>query len=118
MKKLALKTIAMPKDTNPRGDIFGGWLMSQMDLGGAVVANKKAGGRCATVAVSEIQFLKPVHIGDVVSCYSEIIKIGNTSITVKVEVMVDRGDIEEKVTEGTFVYVALDKNNRPRPAQK
>lgn len=118
MRKLALRTIAMPADTNPRGDIFGGWLMSQMDLAGAVVANKKADGRCATVAVSEIQFHKPVHIGDVVSCYSKIIKIGNTSITVHVEVFIDKGDDEEKVTEGIFVYVALDENNQPKIVQK
>lgn len=118
MRKLVLRTIAMPADTNPRGDIFGGWIMSQMDLGGAIVANKKAGGRCATVAVSEIQFHKPVHIGNVVSCYSEIIKIGTTSITVKVEVYIDKNDVEEKVTEGIFVYVALDKKNRLRTVQK
>lgn len=117
MKKLALRTMAMPADTNPRGDIFGGWIMSQMDLASAVVANKRVG-RCATVAVSEIQFHKPVHIGDVISCYSEIIKIGNTSITIHVEVFVDKDDAEEKVTEGTFVYVALDENNRPRIVQK
>jgi len=113
----ALRTFAMPADANPNGDIFGGWLMAQMDLAGAVAAMRRAGGRVATVAVDAMTFHKPVFVGDLVSCYAELVKVGRTSLTVKIETWVERrADARlEKVTEATFTYVAIDQNGRPRP---
>ncbi len=114
-----IRTIAMPKDTNPRGDIFGGWILSQMDLAGGELARKRAQGNVTTIAISEIQFLKPVYVGDVVSCFAKIEKVGTTSITIKIEVFSERYNIEmNKVTEGTFVFVAIDKNKKPRPVDQ
>ncbi len=113
----ALKTIAMPADTNPNGDIFGGWLLSQMDLAGAVVAQDFCGGRVVTVAVDTMEFHKPVFIGDRVSGYAKVEKHGTTSITVRIEIWVERQDPNEeiKVTEGVFTYVCIDSNRRPKP---
>jgi acyl-CoA thioesterase YciA len=113
----AIRTIAMPADANPHGDIFGGWLLSQMDLAGGTVATRRAKGRTATVAITGMSFHRPVFIGDEVTCYAEIVRIGTTSITVKVESWVRRGTGEEQieVTEGTFTYVAVDSDRRPRP---
>ena len=113
----ALRAIAMPADANPHGDIFGGWLLSQMDLAGGTVATRRAKGRTATVAITAMTFHRPVFIGDEVTCYAEIIKIGTTSITVKVESWVRRGTGAEQieVTEGIFTYVAIDANRRPCP---
>ena len=114
---LILQTMAMPADTNPAGDIFGGWLLSQMDLAGGTVATRRARGRTATVAITGTSFHRPVFIGDEATCYAEIVRIGRTSITVKVESWVRRGTGDEHiaVTEGTFTYVAVDGNRRPRP---
>ncbi len=111
----ALRAIAMPADANPRGDIFGGWLLSQMDLAGSTVAIRRAKARVATIAVTSMTFRKPVFVGDEVSCYAEIVKLGNTSITVKIESWVRRGIGGEavKVTEGLFTYVAIDADRRP-----
>ena len=105
----------MPADANPRGDIFGGWLLSQMDLAGSTVAIRRAKSRVATVAVTSMTFRKPVFVGDEVSCYAEIVKVGTTSITVKIESWVRRGVSGEalKVTEGLFTYVAIDADRRP-----
>lgn len=112
----AIRTLAIPADTNPNGDIFGGWLMAQMDIAGAVAAVRRARGRVATVAVASMSFHKPVLVGDLVSCYAEIVKIGRTSVTVTVDTWIDRRNGESyHVTEGTFVYVALDDQGRPRP---
>lgn len=113
----AIRIIAMPADTNPSGDIFGGWLMSMMDLAGANVAYQRTRGRVATVAVDKIEFHRPVHVGDVVSCYADIIRIGRTSLTTKVDVRVrDRhGGDEIRVTQGEFTFVALDDDGNPRP---
>ncbi|QQD18233.1 acyl-CoA thioesterase [Spongiibacter nanhainus] len=113
---LALQTIAMPADTNADGDIFGGWLMSQMDLAGGITAGRRAGGRVATVAVTGMAFLTPVAVGAVVSCYTDIIEVGRSSIRVNVEVWVTGYDEEDpvKVTEGEFVFVAIDDNGRTR----
>jgi acyl-CoA thioesterase YciA len=113
----ALRAIAMPADANPHGDIFGGWLLSQMDLAGGTVATRRAKGRTATVAITAMTFHRPVFIGDEVTCYAEIIKIGTTSITVKVESWVRRGIGDEQiaVTEGIFTYVAVGNDRRPRP---
>ena len=111
----ALRAIAMPADANPRGDIFGGWLLSQMDLAGSTIAIRRAKSRVATVAVTSMTFRKPVFVGDEVSCYAEIVKVGTTSITVKIESWVRRGVSGEglKVTEGLFTYVAIDADRRP-----
>ena len=112
-----LRAIAMPADANPHGDIFGGWLLSQMDLAGGTVASRRAKGRTVTVAITAMTFHRPVFIGDEVTCYAEITKVGNTSITVKVESWVRRGLGEEyiEVTEGIFTYVAVGEDRRPRP---
>ncbi len=112
-----IRTIAMPSDTNPEGDIFGGWLMSQMDLAGATVAFRLARGRCATVAVDGMTFLSPVSVGDEVSLFARPSRVGRTSIQVEVEAWRRRRDSEamNKVTEGRFTYVAIDAGRRPRP---
>ncbi|RRQ20575.1 acyl-CoA thioesterase [Thiohalobacter thiocyanaticus] len=115
----ALRVVASPQDTNAAGDIFGGWIMAQVDVAGSVAAYRRAGGRVATVAVDSLQFHQPVLVGDLVSCYAEVVKVGNTSITVHVEVFVERdsraGITRLKVTEANLVYVALDENGKPRP---
>jgi len=113
----ALRTIAMPADANPNGDIFGGWLVSQMDLAGGATAYHRARGRVATVAIDAITFHEPVYVGDLVSCYAHIDRVGRTSMRIKVETVVRRheGDRVVKVTEGTFTYVAIDPRGRPRP---
>ncbi len=113
---LALQTIAMPKDTNANGDIFGGWLLSQMDLAGGVTAAEVAGGKVATVAIDGMAFLTPVHVGAVVSCYCDVLEVGRSSVRIMVEVWINsRHDGEPlKVTEGEFVFVAIDENGRTR----
>lgn len=117
--ELVIKTIAMPADTNRYGDMFGGWLVSQMDLGGAVLAHKSSHTRMTTVAIDRMVFIRPVYVGDVVCCYAHIVKRGNTSVGVGVEVWVERltTDNMEKVTEGIFTYVAINKEGRPTPIQ-
>lgn len=115
--KLELRTLAMPADTNPAGDIFGGWLLAQMDIAGGVAAKKRARGRVATVAVNSMTFHKPVYVGDILCCYARIERVGNTSITIQIQAWVIRGDYSDeriKVTEGVFVYVAIDADGRPR----
>jgi acyl-CoA thioesterase YciA len=113
----ALRAIAMPADANPHGDLFGGWLLSQMDLAGSTVATRRAKGRVVTVAITAMTFHRPVFVGDEVSCYAEIIKTGTTSITVKIESWARRGRGEERieVTEGLFTYVAVDSERKPCP---
>ncbi len=113
----ALRAIAMPKDANPNGDIFGGWLLSQMDLAGGAVAYARAEGRVATVAIDAIHFHEPVYIGDLVSCYAELERVGRSSMRIKIEALARRhhGGHTVKVTEGTFTYVAIDQRGRPRP---
>ena len=113
-----ISIVAMPSDTNPVGDIFGGWIMSQMDVAGGVAAAKRAGGRTATVAVKEMEFHKPVRVGDLVRLYAEIIKVGRTSITINIEAWADdhyKPTIPVKVTEAIFTYVAIDDDGKPRP---
>lgn len=115
--QLTLRTLAMPADTNPNGDIFGGWLLSQMDIGGALAAKARSRGRVATIALDAMQFHKPVFVGDVVCCYADITRIGRTSMTVDVQVWVLRRAVEQervKVTEGRYVYVAIDEDRLPR----
>ncbi len=118
--ELTLRTLAMPADANPAGDIFGGWVMSQMDLAAFVRANDVAGGRTVTVAVNEIVFKKPVKIGDTLCVYTRIEKIGRTSVTLKIEAWTRRHyrDSREKVTEAVFIMVAVDENGEPRPVRK
>jgi acyl-CoA thioesterase YciA len=113
----ALRAVAMPADANPHGDIFGGWLLSQMDIAGTVTATRRAKGRTVTVAITAMTFHRPVFIGDEVTCYAEIIKVGRTSITVKVESWVRRGigDEQIEVTEGIFTYVAVGDDRKPCP---
>ena len=116
--ELAIRTLAMPADANPAGDIFGGWVISQMDIAGGVTASARAHGRVATVAVTGFTFHKPVKIGDVVCCYADIQKVGKTSITIGIEAWVLRRDEPEdrfKATEGVFTFVALDGDGKPRP---
>ena len=114
-----VRSRAMPADTNPAGDIFGGWLLSQMDMAGEITASQKSRSRVVTVAVDAMTFHKPVHVGDVVSCYTHIERIGRTSITVRIEAVVMRLESGERVpvTEGVFVYVALDKDGQPRDVE-
>jgi len=118
--ELVLQTLALPKDTNSNGDIFGGWLMSQMDLGGAIAAREIARGRVTTVAVGAMAFLRPVPVGSTVSCFCEVIDVGRASIKTLVEVWVKHYSRNEqsKVTEGEFVYVAIDDSGRTRPIPK
>lgn len=113
---LELRNIAMPANTNPNGDIFGGWLVSQMDLAGAAAASKVAKGRVATVAIDRMAFLVPVKVGATVSCYCHINNTGRSSIEVAVEVWVSTPNTNDimKVTEGTFIFVAIDNNGRTR----
>ena len=114
---LALQTIAMPRDTNASGDIFGGWLLSQMDLAGSITASELAGGRVATVAIEGMSFLTPVHVGAVVSCYCDVLETGRSSLRILVEVWINaRQDGEPiKVTDGEFIYVAIDDQKLTRP---
>ena len=112
-----IRTIAMPADTNPSGDIFGGWLMAQMDLAAGNAAAKRARGRCATVAVDGMVFHRPVMVGDEVSLYAEILRVGRSSLNIRVEAWRRSRDGDErfKVTQATFTFVAIDENGRPRP---
>src|SRR5579859_6994623 len=114
---LAIRARAMPADTNPAGHIFGGWLMSQMDLAGAIHAAIRAQGTVATVAVDGFKFHAPVHVGDEVSCYTKLVRAGRTSISVSIEAWVRRLDCTTsiKVTSAVYHFVALDKEFRPRP---
>ena len=119
--ELSLQTVAMPKDTNARGDIFGGWLLSQMDLAASVAAQKIARGRVATVAVDNMSFLVPVNVGAVISCYTDITKIGRSSIVVLVEVWMKDINFNKaltKVTEGSFVFVAINDRGLTRGISK
>ena len=116
-KEPVLRVVPMPADANQHGDIFGGWIMSQVDIAGGVLAARRARGRVATIAVNSFQFKEPVFIGDVLSFYADIVRVGNTSITVYVEVYAQRNprDIETvKVTEATLTYVATGPDRKPR----
>jgi len=117
--EMVLRTLAMPADTNANGDIFGGWLMSQMDMGGAIQAKEIAKGRVVTVRVDGMTFLKPVAVGDVVCCYARCIRTGNSSITINVEVWVKKVSSEPigqryRATEAVFTYVAVDDEGKSR----
>ena len=110
------KTVAMPADTNPNGDIFGGWLLSQMDVAGGILAKKIAKGRVVTVAIEGMMFLLPVKVGDTVTCYGSILKTGNSSISINLRVTAQGLESiqPQEVTNGTFIYVAIDLDGKPR----
>lgn len=115
--ELALQTLAMPRDTNANGDIFGGWLVSQMDLAAGIATKQVTRGRSATVAIKNVEFLAPVSVGSVVSCYAEILEIGRSSMHINIEVWISNSLIQtgqRKVAEGLFVFVAIDENGRTR----
>ena len=113
----AVRTLAMPADTNPSGDIFGGWVLAQMDLAAGIVAAQRAHGRVATAALDGMSFHKPIYVGDLVSCYARVDRVGRSSMTVLVDTFVLRGRTgdEVKVTSGRFTLVAIDDQGRPRP---
>ena len=113
---LSLQTIAMPADTNWSGDVFGGWIVSQMDLAGAIHAERFSKGRCATISINQMTFLVPVKVGDVISCYTKILKVGNTSIQMQIEVWDSHDDAREavRVTEGVITFVAVDVKGSKR----
>ncbi|QCI27185.1 acyl-CoA thioester hydrolase YciA [Buchnera aphidicola] len=118
-KKIVLRTLAMPSDTNANGDIFGGWIMSQMDMGGAILAKQISKGKVVTLKVHEMIFFKRISIGDLVSCYAHCINIGNTSLKIKIEVWIKKITSQPlgskfKIAKAIFTYVAIDKNGNPR----
>ena len=117
---LVLRTLAMPRDTNPGGDIFGGWILSQMDIGGGLIAKEVARGRVVTVTVDKMTFVRPVHVGDTICVYARVVRSGRTSMDIKLEVWAKdlMEEFEEQrhiVTEGVFRFVAIDEQGRPRP---
>lgn len=117
-EELVLKVIPMPRDVNANGDIFGGWVMAQVDLAGSVIPARYVEGRMATVAVNEFIFKHPVRVGDILSFFGKLVRIGRTSITVKIEVYAERYRAQGKyikVTEASLTYVAIDDNGKPRP---
>ena len=117
-KELVLKVIPMPADCNANGDIFGGWVMAQVDLAGSVIPARYTQGRMATVAVNQFIYKQPVRVGDILSFFGHITKVGNTSVTVQVEVYAERFRAQGeyvKVTEASLTYVAIDENGKPRP---
>nr|WP_261874777.1 acyl-CoA thioester hydrolase YciA [Vibrio rarus] len=121
--EMLLRTLAMPADTNANGDIFGGWIMSQLDLAGGILAKEISKGRIATVSVSSITFKRPVSVGDIVCCHGECSRIGNSSMSIELEVwnkkvLGERAGERELVCEATFHYVAIDSNGRPRKIEK
>jgi acyl-CoA thioesterase YciA len=118
--ELVIRTIAMPADTNANGDIFGGWLMAQMDLGAAVLARTLAKCRVTAVAVDGMSFLNPVSVGDIVTCYASLVRVGRTSMKIDIEAWVQRHNdgVELRVTEGIFTYVAIDAAGRPQPVHR
>jgi len=117
--ELQIRTLAMPADANPMGDLFGGWVVSQMDLAATRIAQVEANGNAITVAIDSMSFITPIHVGDFICCYGKVLKIGNTSIKIKVTTYaVGLNEERRKVTEGVFTFVAVDDNHRPRPVKK
>ena len=116
-----IRVMPMPSDTNASGDIFGGWLMSQVDIAGSIAAHRKVGARVVTVAVNEFIFIKPVSVGDLVSIYADVDHIGNTSIRISLDVMAERErgiEIAEKVAEAVLTYVSIDESKKPKKIQR
>ncbi len=114
--ELTLRTLAMPADVNVNGDIFGGWVLSQMDIAAGIVAGTRAQGRVATVAIDAMKFIRPVHVGDVLCIYAQVARVGRTSMGIALEAWALRGryGAREKVTEAMFTFVAIDEDGRPR----
>jgi acyl-CoA thioesterase YciA len=112
-----LRVVPGPSDINANGHIFGGWVLSQMDIAGGIAASRRSQGPVATVAIERMEFIAPIHLRDIVSVYAEVERVGRTSMGVRIEVIAtrDRGATEVKVTEGVFTFVALDADHRPRP---
>lgn len=112
-----LRVVPGPSDINANGHIFGGWVLSQMDIAGGITASARAKGPVATVAIESMEFIAPIHLRDLISVYAEVERVGRTSMGVRIEVIAsrDRGAVQVKVTEGLFTFVALDEENRPRP---
>ncbi len=119
-KMPTIRLVAMPADANASGDIFGGWIMSQVDIAGSVVATRQAKGHVVTVAVNSFEFQQPVFIGDLISCYAEVSHVGNTSLTVAVKVYAERSRLASpvKVTQAVLTYVAVDDQRKPRPVNR
>jgi acyl-CoA thioesterase YciA len=115
-----LRVVPGPSDINANGHIFGGWVLSQMDIAGGITASRRAHGAVATVAIERMEFIAPIHLRDVITVYAEVERVGRTSMGVRIEVIAsrDRGATEVKVTEGLFTFVALDEKNRPRPVDR
>lgn len=118
--ELVIRTIAMPSNTNSNGDIFGGWLVAQMDLGASTLAYQRSKSRCATVAINDLRFIHPVKVGNVVCCYAELIKVGTTSMTIRLETWINNHIVPEqqKVAEGLFVFVAINDSGKPQPIDR
>ena len=114
--ELTLRTLAMPRDANTNGDIFGGWVLSQMDMAAGIVAGARAHGRVATVAIDAMKFIRPVKVGDVLCIYVQLVRVGRTSMAMQIEAWVlrDRQEAREKVTEALFTFVAIDDAGKPR----
>lgn len=115
-----LRVVPRPADINSNGHIFGGWVLSQMDIAAGIIAAREAQGAVATVAIEAMEFIAPIHLHDLISVYAAVERIGRTSIAIRVEVVAsrDRGEAEVKVTDGLFTFVALDENHRPRPVKR
>lgn len=115
-----LRVTPGPSDINSNGHIFGGWVLSQMDIAAGIVASRRANGAVATVAIERMEFIAPIELRDLISVYAEVERVGRTSMAIRIEVVADRdqGDRQVKVTEGLFTFVALDENHRPRPVDR
>ena len=116
-KNPVLRVVPGPSDINANGHIFGGWVLSQMDIAAGIVASRRAGGSVATIAIERMEFIAPIHLRDVISVFAEVERVGRTSMAIRIEVIAtrDRGASDIKVTEGLFTFVALDEQHRPRP---
>ena len=116
-KDPVLRVVPGPSDINANGHIFGGWVLSQMDIAAGIVASRRAGGSVATIAIERMEFIAPIHLRDVISVFAEVERVGRTSMAIRIEVIAtrDRGASDFKVTEGLFTFVALDDQHRPRP---
>jgi len=119
-KNPVLRVVPGPSDINANGHIFGGWVLSQMDIAAGIVASRRAGGSVATIAIERMEFIAPIHLRDVISVFAEVERIGRTSMAIRIEVIAtrDRGATDIKVTEGLFTFVALDEQHRPRPVDQ
>lgn len=118
-KNPVLRVVPGPSDINANGHIFGGWVLSQMDIAAGIVASRRAGGSVATIAIDKMEFIAPIHLRDVISVFAEVERVGRTSMAIRIEVIAtrDRGATDIKVTEGLFTFVALDEQHRPRPVE-